>query len=170
MKRLIIFLLLVSYFVSSSVFAGNKDFNFRRFTAADGLSSNTVRAILQDKRGYVWFGTDEGLNRYDGTGVKIYQYTTQTTHGLGCNYISALYEGEDELWVGTGEVYIFMLTTLILFLSLKSRHRKVNRLRLPSMISRRTKRITYGLPLAGKGSLSTIGRWTNWNNMSLLPV
>lgn len=43
MKRLIIFLLLVSYFVSSSVFAGNKDFNFRRFTAADGLSSNTVR-------------------------------------------------------------------------------------------------------------------------------
>ena len=70
MKRLIIFLLLVSYFVSSSVFAGNKDFNFRRFTAADGLSSNTVRAILQDKRGYVWFGTDEGLNRYDGTGGK----------------------------------------------------------------------------------------------------
>ena len=112
MKRLIIFLLLVSYFVSSSVFAGNKDFNFRRFTAADGLSSNTVRAILQDKRGYVWFGTDEGLNRYDGTGVKIYQYTTQTTHGLGCNYISALYEGEDELWVGTGEgLYLYAYDT-----------------------------------------------------------
>ena len=112
MKRLIIFLLLVSYFVSSSVFAGNKDFNFRRFTAADGLSSNTVRAILQDKRGYVWFGTDEGLNRYDGTGVNIYQYTTQTTHGLGCNYISALYEGEDELWVGTGEgLYLYAYDT-----------------------------------------------------------
>lgn len=116
MKRLIIFLLLVSYFVSSSVFAGNKDFNFRRFTAADGLSSNTVRAILQDKRGYVWFGTDEGLNRYDGTGVKIYQYTTQTTHGLGCNYISALYEGEDELWVGTGEgLYLYAYDTNTFF-------------------------------------------------------
>lgn len=112
MKRLVIYLLLVSYFVSFSMFAGNNDFHFRRFTAEDGLSSNTVRAILQDKRGYIWFGTDEGLNRYDGTGVKIYQYGTQATHGLSCSYISALYEGVDELWVGTGDgLYLYTYDT-----------------------------------------------------------
>lgn len=102
MKKFIVSLLALFFLNSLTASAGN-DFRFRHFTVENGLSSNTVRAILQDKRGYLWFGTDEGLNRYDGIGVKAYQYNTQNIHGLKCSYISALYEDENGLLVGTGE-------------------------------------------------------------------
>ena len=46
------------------------DLCFRHFSVEDGLSSNSVRALMQDKYGFLWIGTDEGLNRYDGTTVK----------------------------------------------------------------------------------------------------
>lgn len=109
--RFIFGYLCLSVLFALSAFAGN-DFRFRHFTVENGLSSNTVRAILQDKRGYIWMGTDEGLNRYDGIGVKIYQYNIHSAYGLGCSYISALYEEDEKLWVGTNDgLYIYQYDT-----------------------------------------------------------
>ena len=51
------------------LFAASNDLCFRHFSVEDGLSSNSVRALMQDKYGFLWIGTDEGLNRYDGTTV-----------------------------------------------------------------------------------------------------
>ena len=48
---------------------------FRHLTIADGLSQNAVSAILQDRRGFMWFGTKDGLNRYDG-----YQFVVGDGH------------------------------------------------------------------------------------------
>lgn len=45
--------------------------NFRRITINDGLSQNTVFCIVQDKTGFIWIGTEDGLNKYDG-----YEFTT----------------------------------------------------------------------------------------------
>ena len=80
------------------------DFWFRHFSVEDGLSSNSVRAIMQDKYGFMWLGTDDGLNRYDGTTIKVYNLNPQGSN----DYISSLYDTTDNIWVGTeGGVYIF---------------------------------------------------------------
>ena len=52
---------------------GGNDFQYRHIGMEDGLTSNTVRHITQDKYGYMWFGTDNGLCRYDGIKVQPYR-------------------------------------------------------------------------------------------------
>lgn len=81
----------------SPLFSGT--FSFRHLSVEDGLSSNMVRTLLHDKYGFIWVGTDMGLNRYDGTTIKLYRYDTQIPNG----FISALFEGEDVIWVGTDQ-------------------------------------------------------------------
>lgn len=77
----------------------SETFSFRHLSVEDGLSSNMVRTLLHDKYGFIWIGTDMGLNRYDGTTIKLYRYDTQIPNG----FISALFEGEDVIWVGTDQ-------------------------------------------------------------------
>lgn len=79
--------------------AASTDFWFRRFSVEDGLSSNSVRAIVQDKYGFLWFGSDDGLNRYDGVTIKLYKLNPQGTN----EYISSLYDTGDRMWVGTDD-------------------------------------------------------------------
>jgi ligand-binding sensor domain-containing protein len=43
-----------------------KEYNFIKFSSKNGLSSNSVNAIIRDKYGFMWFGTDDGLNKFDG--------------------------------------------------------------------------------------------------------
>lgn len=84
--------------------AASTDFWFRHFSVEDGLSSNSVRAIMQDKYGFMWLGTDDGLNRYDGTTIKVYNLNPQGSN----DYISSLYDTTDNIWVGTEDgAYIF---------------------------------------------------------------
>jgi PAS domain S-box-containing protein len=67
-----------------------------------GLSQATVQAILQDHAGFFWFGTDEGLNRFDGYSFRVFQHDPEDPHSLPHSMISALYEDrEKRLWVGT---------------------------------------------------------------------
>lgn len=66
----------------------------------DGLSSNTVKAIHQDQFGFMWFGTKNGLNRYDGRNIRRYNcYDPESKRGN--NNIGAIYEHGDSLWLGT---------------------------------------------------------------------
>ncbi|WP_044267403.1 hybrid sensor histidine kinase/response regulator transcription factor [Bacteroides timonensis] len=84
--------------------AASTGFWFRHFSVENGLSSNSVRAIMQDKYGFMWLGTDDGLNRYDGTTIKVYNLNPQGPN----DYISSLYDTTDNIWVGTEDgVYIF---------------------------------------------------------------
>ncbi|MCS6808149.1 MAG: two-component regulator propeller domain-containing protein [Bacteroidota bacterium] len=67
-----------------------------------GLSQGTVLCMLQDKRGFMWFGTEDGLNRWDGHTFKIFRNNPRDSTSLVRNYIEALYEDkEGTLWVGT---------------------------------------------------------------------
>ncbi|HKN19763.1 MAG TPA: two-component regulator propeller domain-containing protein, partial [Terracidiphilus sp.] len=72
---------------------------------ADGLSQSDVRAIVQDRQGFMWFGTWlGGLNRYDGYTFKVYKHDDQDEHSLGCDGIQTLYvDRAGVLWVGTNE-------------------------------------------------------------------
>ena len=78
---------------------------FTHLSAADGLSQSDVRAIVQDRQGFMWFGTWlGGLNRYDGYTFKVYKHDDRDDGSLGCDSIWALYVDRDGvLWVGTNE-------------------------------------------------------------------
>lgn len=78
------------------------DLNFVNFSNEDGLSSNTVTAILKDRYGYMWFGTDDGLNKFDGVNFTVYRHKEDDTASIGANSILAMYEDRaGNLWIGT---------------------------------------------------------------------
>jgi len=97
-KILILFLALLPW----TVRAQRGDFNFLNFTSKDGLSSNTVNAVLKDRFGYMWFATDEGLNRFDGVGFTVYGPDPADSTSLSGRVVLALHEDHSgNLWVGT---------------------------------------------------------------------
>ncbi|MCU0425228.1 MAG: ATP-binding protein [Candidatus Kapabacteria bacterium] len=75
---------------------------FERLTVKQGLSQGSVLCMLQDSRGFMWFGTEDGLNRWDGHSFKVFRTNPRDTASLARSYIEALYEDkEGTLWVGT---------------------------------------------------------------------
>ncbi len=79
-----------------------QDVRFEQVTVADGLSNNVIMTVLEDSRGYLWVGTFQGLNRYDGYRVRVYRHIPGDTTSLSHDEVFALHEGRDgTLWVGT---------------------------------------------------------------------
>ncbi|GAB2563862.1 two-component regulator propeller domain-containing protein [Spirosoma areae] len=76
----------------SSAFPQKKPVWFERLSVKDGLSSNNVRAIIQDRQGFIWFSTYGGISRFDGYSFKNYQYDAQDTTTLGSNHVIDLWE------------------------------------------------------------------------------
>src|SRR4029077_14592363 len=75
------------------------------FSVEDGLSSNVVNAILQTRNGFLWIGTDAGLDRFDGRHFTpiYFRGTKSTPQGI----VSTLAEGPDgDLWIGTSAVLV----------------------------------------------------------------
>jgi len=76
----------------------------RHLTVDDGLSKSVGVSLLQDDKGFMWIGTYDGLNRYDGYDFKIFRPDPNATNTLSNNYINVLFEDRDNyLWVGTRE-------------------------------------------------------------------
>jgi signal transduction histidine kinase/ligand-binding sensor domain-containing protein/DNA-binding NarL/FixJ family response regulator len=76
----------------------------RVFSINEGLSNNSVRYMFQDHYGYMWFGTYDGLNRYDGSVVKVFRNRLKDDYSLPHNYIYCIAEdAENNIWVGTGQ-------------------------------------------------------------------
>ncbi|WP_316825419.1 two-component regulator propeller domain-containing protein [Pedobacter miscanthi] len=77
-------------------------FYFKNFQVENGLSNNSVICSLQDKRGFLWLGTKDGLNRFNGYQFKIFRNSPDDKHSLGGNFIHSLHEDiAGQLWVGT---------------------------------------------------------------------
>lgn len=75
---------------------------FRNFGIASGLSQVTARALLQDEQGFMWIGTQDGLNRFDGYSFRVYHRDRRNPSSLGDSHVTALARGDDgTLWVGT---------------------------------------------------------------------
>jgi signal transduction histidine kinase/ligand-binding sensor domain-containing protein len=79
-----------------------EEINFTSLTTRDGLSSNTVNTILKDRFGLLWFGTEDGLDKFDGINFKIYRFKHGDSSSLQSNEILSLFEDQSgNLWVGT---------------------------------------------------------------------
>lgn len=77
------------------------DYDIKQWTAVDGLSNNSVRAVTQDLQGYLWIGTLEGLNRFDGTHFESFSSSTTRRQLIG-NVITRLFtDSQGYIWVGT---------------------------------------------------------------------
>ncbi len=86
---------------SCSLMAGSA-WSFRHISLDQGLSQSTVYCIHQDRLGYLWFGTYDGLNRYDGYSFKTYKFDPNDSGSISNNRILAIAEdAEGRLWVGT---------------------------------------------------------------------
>ena len=101
-KNLFLFLL----FLQPVAMRGN--YTFEHIGVQNGLSQSSVYSILQDKMGFMWFGTRSGLNRFDGNRIKVYR-AQNTPHSLGSDIINELYEDKQgQIWVATDEgVFIY---------------------------------------------------------------
>ena len=76
--------------------------NFKHIKSENGLSNSTIETILQDSRGFMWFGTRDGLNRYDGSQIIVYRNNPADTTTITDNFITSLFKDkQSRLWVGT---------------------------------------------------------------------
>lgn len=79
-----------------------ENINFTSLSTKDGLSSNVIKVVLKDKFGLVWFGTDDGLDKFNGSSFKVYRKKTGDSTSLQSNEILSLHEDKSgNLWVGT---------------------------------------------------------------------
>ena len=76
--------------------------NFNMITIDQGLSQSSVYSIAQDKLGYIWFGTQDGLNRYDGYSMQVFKNNPTDTNSISDNSIwSIISDKNGNLWIGT---------------------------------------------------------------------
>lgn len=75
---------------------------FRQLSVNDGLSHSDVTAMVQDHSGFLWFGTHNGLNKYDGKTVQVFKNIPGDTSSLPNNRITVILpDGDGHLWIGT---------------------------------------------------------------------
>lgn len=99
-KQLLLSALTLLWIVPSAW--AQQDINFTSLTTKNGLSANTVNAILKDRYGLMWFATEDGLDKFDGTSFTIYRNKPDDPKSLQANEILALHEDKTgNLWIGT---------------------------------------------------------------------
>ncbi len=87
---------------SSSIFAQISTIKFEHYTADEGLSQSTVKCIQQDELGFMWFGTINGLNQFDGLQFNSFHFNPQDSSSLTSSNITTLFEdSKGNLWIGT---------------------------------------------------------------------
>ena len=80
----------------------NQPLRFERLTLEDGLSQNTVFTLLQDRQGFLWVATQDGLDRYDGYSFTVFKNDPQNSNSLSLNSVLSLFESQNgTLWIGT---------------------------------------------------------------------
>ncbi len=83
---------------------GESEVRFNNLTLKDGLSQSTVNKIIQDNKGYMWFGTSDGLNKYNGHEFVIFRELVNDKKSINSSFISALIEYDnDNILVGTSK-------------------------------------------------------------------
>ena len=104
--RIIVFVVvLIGVFIASNLgiecFA-SQEINFRNITVEEGLSQATVETILQDQKGHIWIGTNDGLNKYNGYSCEIFREDKNNKNSIANNYIVELEEdAKGNIWIGT---------------------------------------------------------------------
>ena len=99
--KFICILLIFSVFTQLSI-TQTHTLKFQNYSIEEGLSNPYIQCIYQDKRKYLWIGTSDGLNRFDGYAFKIYRYNEADTNSLNGVLVRTIYEDSNSnLWIGT---------------------------------------------------------------------
>ncbi len=94
--------ILISIIVLTGIHARLDAYNIRHISSRDGLSNSAVICLLQDTERYLWIGTYDGLDKYDGTNISIYKPSVSDTRSLAGNVIRTIVESDaDYLWIVT---------------------------------------------------------------------
>jgi ligand-binding sensor domain-containing protein/anti-sigma regulatory factor (Ser/Thr protein kinase) len=94
--------ILILLFAAFITFAQQGNYNFEHISLIDGLSQSTVTSIYQDNEGFLWFGTGNGLNKYDGYNFTVYKHNPSDPYSLSNDYINIIYnDSRGNLWIGT---------------------------------------------------------------------
>ncbi len=103
MSLLLSFALVLSAELASANAVSLDNVRFKRVSIGDGLSQATVRSITQDAQGFIWLGTQDGLNRYDGNDLRSFYAQDDSEYSLSDNHILSLLAAKNKtgIWVGT---------------------------------------------------------------------
>jgi ligand-binding sensor domain-containing protein len=93
---------IISFLFSFTCNSQQVHFEFDHLSSIDGLSQNNVLVTFQDSKGFIWIGTEDGLNLYDGYQCHIYRNDPNNLKSIGSNFVRALVEdNKSNLWIGT---------------------------------------------------------------------
>jgi len=109
-SKILLCLVVLNLSFNFTIQAQQPKLNFTSLQIRDGLSSNTVNTIVKDHFGLMWFGTEDGLNKYDGSNFTVYRFRADDPSGIHANDIRTLHEDKSgNLWVGTsgGSLSVF---------------------------------------------------------------
>lgn len=96
--------ILLAFSMLINLFCFSQSRRFTHLTSEQGISQSEVYCFLKDSRGFVWFGTIDGLNRYDGYNVEVFNTKRDDPHTLSNNTIRSLVEDHlGRIWIGTNE-------------------------------------------------------------------
>ena len=100
MIRIFLLIVLQAGLISNILGQSSKDLRFENISVNDGLSQSTGRVIIQDSKGFIWIGTQDGLNKYDGHSFMVYNNDPLDTNSLSDNFIQDITEdGDGILWI-----------------------------------------------------------------------
>ncbi|OFX84374.1 MAG: hypothetical protein A2W99_01250 [Bacteroidetes bacterium GWF2_33_16] len=101
-KHILILVWINILFSGSLIFGQGRIINADLFTINDGLSQTSIHCLLQDSKGFLWIGTQDGLNRYDGYSFKSFKNDPHDTTTISNNYIHCFFEdSQGNIWIGT---------------------------------------------------------------------
>lgn len=99
-----IIILFYCLFLCAETAAQSVPYRLKNITFESGINNGTVYTIMQDSKGYLWFGTASGLNRYDGYEFKVYAQNPKDSNSISDNGVVALYEDKKGIfWIGTND-------------------------------------------------------------------
>lgn len=111
------------------------ELQFEHLTVQDGLSSNSVAGITQDHQGFIWIGTSNGLNRYDGYRFKKYYHSSRDSNSLVNNDVQRLYcDRQGRIWISTEDGVSCFMPDQNRFINFSSRHDIRHRLKNNSSV------------------------------------
>ena len=107
---LILIILITILIPIKSIAYKSNDEKFEKISVNDGLSNEYVTDIFQDSKGYIWIGTKDGLNRFDGSNIKIYNYSDGDRKDLSSTYINDIAEDiNGNIWIATDSGLDFLV-------------------------------------------------------------
>ncbi|RYY10573.1 MAG: histidine kinase, partial [Chitinophagaceae bacterium] len=88
--------------VIEGVLAQRPSLKFKNLSTTQGLSINNATSIIQDKNGFIWIGTRDGLNKYDGYKFTVYRSNPEDSSSISANFVWTMMEDRDgNIWIGT---------------------------------------------------------------------